>query len=106
MHGLGMDCYVTFERKVEGGDREEDEGDDQGQRSHHKQVNHRAFQAEEIGKAHHDDPPCYEYDPKDGRQSLLGFEQAIPPGVGQVAHILESLYVDDLLFRGGGVEIL
>src|SRR5215212_2931647 len=101
-----MDRYVTLERKVEGGDRKEDEGDDQGKRSHHEKVDRGAIQAEEIGEAHHDDPSSYEDDPENGRQSLLGFEQTIPSGVGQVAHTLEPLFVDDLLFRGGGVEVL
>src|SRR5215212_11284899 len=105
-HGLGADGYVALEGKIQGCDCEEDEGDDQGQSGHHENVNQCAIQAEEIGEAYHDDSPDYQHDPEDGRQSVLGFEQAVPSGVRKVAHTLEPLFVEYLLCRGGRVNTL
>ena len=49
--------YAALERKFEVGDREEDQGDDQGKSGHHEKVNHGALQAEEVGEAYTTTPP-------------------------------------------------
>ena len=56
-HGFGADPYVAPERKIEFCDREEDEGDDQGQCGHHENVNHGAVEAKEVGETYDHDPP-------------------------------------------------
>ena len=43
--------------KFEFGDREEDQGDDQGQSGHHEEVNHGALEAEEVRETYDHDPP-------------------------------------------------
>src|SRR5215216_6875454 len=70
-HGVGAYGYVSLERVIEGGYGEEDEGDDQGERGNHEEVDRGAVQAEKVGESHHNDPSGYEHHPEDGRQSLL-----------------------------------
>ena len=64
--------YAAPEGKFEFSDREEDQGDDQGQSAHHEEVNHGALEAEEVRETYDHDPPGYQDDPEDSRQSVIG----------------------------------
>src|SRR5215208_735030 len=63
-------------------------------------------EAEEVGEAHHLDPSNDQHHPQDGRQAFLGVEQTLAPGVCQVAYLLQSLFIENLLGLRGGLHLL
>ena len=68
---------------------------------HHQPVRPRARKAEQVREANRRYRPEYQDGPEDPGDSLLGGDQARPPGVGQPPDLVEALRVE--LFFGLGV---